>query len=108
MVLVALLAAPAPGCLAGEAAALSRLLPARPQRPPPGQGSARYPHRVLGRVGRCSPPRNPTRAIREGFEPTRAVRDYGTRTLQDWPRERSRSQTACASALVANAPASTV
>src|SRR3954471_16803832 len=62
MVLVALLAPTAPGCLAGEAAALSRLLPARPQRPPPGQGSARYPRRVLGRVGRCSPPRNPTRA----------------------------------------------
>src|SRR3954447_14636934 len=62
MVLVALLAATAPGCLAGEAAAPSRLLPARPQRSPPGQGSARHPRREFGRVGPCPPPRNPTRA----------------------------------------------
>src|SRR4051794_29626785 len=52
----------------------------------------------------CSPPkgrRGPALALDQ-------VQDYGTRTLQNWPRERSRSQTTCASALVANAPASTV
>src|SRR5215208_5435910 len=64
LVAAALLVPPAPGRLAGEAARLSRLLPARPQRPPPGQGSARHPRRELGRVGPCSPPRNPTRAFK--------------------------------------------
>src|SRR3954447_23654674 len=68
MVLVALLAATAPGCLAGEAAALPRLLPARPQRPPPGQGSARHPRREFGRLGPCPPPQNPTRAVRDSLE----------------------------------------
>src|SRR3954468_13631847 len=57
------MAAAAPWHLAGEAARLSRLLPARPQRPSPGQGAPRHPHRRLGRQERCSPPRNPIRAM---------------------------------------------
>src|SRR3954447_25097259 len=57
------MAAAAPWHLAGEAASLSRLLPARPQRPSPGQGAPRHPHRRLGRQDRSSPPQNPIRAM---------------------------------------------
>src|SRR3954454_14083222 len=59
------MAAAAPWHLAGEAPSLSRLLPARPQRPSPGQGAPRHPHRRLGRQDRCSPPRNPIRATND-------------------------------------------
>src|SRR3954471_1257560 len=93
MVLVALLAATAPGCLAGEAAAPSRLLPARPQRPPPGQGSARHPRRVLGRVGRCPPPRNPTRApqVLRGRDGARTTGAGITVPYSSWPAWRPSS-----------------
>src|SRR4051794_3951845 len=61
LVAAALLAAPAPGHLAGQAAGLSRLLPGRAQRTPSRQSPARYPRLSPG----CDPgltPRNPLRA----------------------------------------------
>src|SRR4051794_39327145 len=44
LVVAALLAAPAPRPLAGQAAALPRLLPVRAQRTPPQQSPARRPY----------------------------------------------------------------
>jgi len=60
----ALLAAPAPGHLARQAAALPRLLPARAQRSPTWQSPAGRPYRRPGCVTNLPPPRNPTRATR--------------------------------------------
>jgi len=62
LVPAALLVAPAPRHLAGQAAALPRLLPVRAQRSPARQSPARCPDRRLGRVTDPSPPRNPIRA----------------------------------------------
>jgi len=62
LVAAALLAAPAPRHLAGQAAALSRLLPVRAQRSPTRQSPARRPHRGLGGVTDPPSPRNPIRA----------------------------------------------
>ena len=56
LVAAALLAPAAPGRLAGEAAGLPRLLPARPQRLLPREGPARRPRRHPHRTGQCSPP----------------------------------------------------
>ena len=50
VVAAALLAATAPGHLAGEAARLPRLLPGRAQRALPRKGAARHPHRWPGRL----------------------------------------------------------
>jgi len=48
LVAAALMAAPAPGHLAGQVAALPRLLPVRAQRAPTRQSSARLPYCSLG------------------------------------------------------------
>src|SRR4051812_23873289 len=56
LVLAALLAAPAPRSLAGEAAALSRLLPVRAQRTPSRQSPAWRAHRRLGRMTQPNTP----------------------------------------------------
>src|SRR4051812_25619590 len=56
LVAAALLASPAPGDLAGEAAALSRLLPIRAQRTPPGQSPAWRTRRRLGPMTRPNTP----------------------------------------------------
>src|SRR3954447_15003655 len=56
LVAAALLAAAAPGRLAGEAAALPRLLPARARRPVPGQGPPRRARRRPGGVMRPTTP----------------------------------------------------
>src|SRR3712207_8495037 len=49
LVPAALVAAPAPGPLARQAALVPRLLPVRAQRPPKGQSPARRPRRRPGR-----------------------------------------------------------
>src|SRR4051794_37541696 len=56
LVAAALLASPAPGDLAGEAAALSRLLPIRARRTPPGQSPAWRTRRRLGPMTRPNTP----------------------------------------------------
>ena len=62
LVVAALLAAPAPRHLAGEAARLPGLLSVRPQHPPAGQSAARRPRCRPGRHDKPPPPRNPVRA----------------------------------------------
>ena len=76
----ALLAPPAPGHLAGEAAALSRLLRVRAQRPAPRQSPPRRPRRGSGRCDVPPSPRIPTRA-------TRVLHQQGVAV---WPRPRHR------------------
>src|ERR687894_330242 len=73
LVAAALLAAPAPGHLAGQAAALPRLLRVRAQRPPSRQSLAWRPRRGSGRVTKVTKepsPRIPTRATDVWFEIT--------------------------------------
>src|SRR6185436_13346602 len=63
VVLATFLAAATPGYLAGEAAAVSRLLRVRAQRPAPGQSSPRRPRRGSGHVTRRHHPSPAARLI---------------------------------------------
>ncbi len=62
LVAAAFLVATAPGHLAGQAAALPRLLPVRAQRTPTRQNAAQSARRRLGCMTNSSPPWSPIRA----------------------------------------------